>query len=79
MLLVTGQLSVGRLFSCFASSLVSYFVVALLLVCVVSGVCHFVIKMPPSRIVQINYVISIIVAMWFLWRTWECLGITVNL
>ena len=78
-LLVTGQLSLGRLVSCVVSGLFFYTVVALLSVGAVSVVCLFVIKTPLTRVVKINYAVSLIVCAWFLWRTWKCLGITVNL
>ena len=80
-LLVSGQLSVARLVSCVASGLVFYGVVVLLWVSAVWVVCRLVIGIPLTHpgVARINYPAALILFMWALWRTWECLEITVNL
>ena len=80
-LLVFGQLSVGRLVGCVASGLVFYVVVVLLWLSTVWIVCRLVIGIPLMHpgVARINYPAALILFMWALWRTWECLEITVNL
>ena len=79
-LLVYGQLSVARLVSCVASCLGFYVVVTLLWISAVCGVCRLVIGIPLTHpvVARINYPAALILFMWALWRTWKCLGITVN-
>ena len=80
-LLVSGELSVGRLVSCVASGLFSYGVVVLLWLSAVWVMCRLVIGIPLTYpgVARINYPAALILLMWALWRTWECLEITVNL